>query len=932
MNNARRQNKQFRIVAMFATALVALSFALASPAFAGCTDSWTGGGGNNNWSNGANWSTGSEPGPNDSACIQSGAAVLMDVSDGIANLAVGHGNSLTLPTVPGTNNSLAIGGSSIANNGQIILPYQSSNQTGTILYITSGSNTTLSGKGSIVVSNGSAISGAGPGGTLVNQSTISGGGGILNGIVLNNTSSGVINANQSGNQFIVGRFTGAGTNTGLMEATGGGQLVIGSVDLNNVGGTIEAIGTGSSVTFAGEGAGGQTITGGTFTTSSGGMFYTLNSTTIDGTSGNTITNAGTLIIPAVGNNAGSSFQGAVNNTGSIQILANANGGVGLNIPGGQTFTLSGTGSLIMGDGTSNSYNNQNYISGSGTFANQQLIEGSGGIENLGSFNNSGTINDNVPTGTNNLQLLLGRAGASSNSGTIEATNGGGLVIGSTTINNTGGTIAASGTNSYVALVGSLGTSGLTISGGTYTTSDGGTVYGEGFTTLDGTTNPVTNAGTLIVPDVNQNTSGINAQGTLYNTGTIKLLSTGDLVFLQLTSSENLTLAGSGTLIMGDGTNNAYNNEPAIGADFGSNGVFTNQSNIEGSGQFYGAAGYVNKGLINGNVPVGTAGILLHICCEGSSGIVNQGTVAASNGAEVQFYPFTSFDNVGILIAAANSTINISNDRGPFLNLSNNTLTGGTYKVTGTLAIPGNIDTNAANITLNGPASQILNPNTNALAGFVTNAPKAGFTLSGKQSFTSAGTFTNQGSISIGRGSTFTVGSGGSYEQTGGKTTVNGKLTVSTSRERPGDSESENATGIVKIAKGSLYGNGGNVAAHVISSGTVIPAQSTTTVGVLKISGAYTQSSHGALDANIAGASAGQFNVLNVTGTATLGGTLNIGLLNNFVPAVGDSFEILTARQVNGTFATVTGTQINDSEHFTVTYNAGNVTLTVVSGP
>jgi hypothetical protein len=63
----------------------------------------------------------------------------------------------------------------------------------------------------------------------------------------------------------------------------------------------------------------------------------------------------------------------------------------------------------------------------------------------------------------------------------------------------------------------------------------------------------------------------------------------------------------------------------------------------------------------------------------------------------------------------------------------------------------------------------------------------------------------------------------------------------------------------------------------------------------------------------------------------LGGTLNIKLLNNFVPAIGDTFEILTARKVTGTFATVNGTKINDSEHFTVTYNADNVTLTVVSG-
>jgi hypothetical protein len=130
----------------------------------------------------------------------------------------------------------------------------------------------------------------------------------------------------------------------------------------------------------------------------------------------------------------------------------------------------------------------------------------------------------------------------------------------------------------------------------------------------------------------------------------------------------------------------------------------------------------------------------------------------------------------------------------------------------------------------------------------------------------------------------------------------------------------------------LFGNGGTVAAHISSSGTVIPADSITTTGKLGITGGYVQTAAGALDANLAGANSGQFNVLNVTGTATLSGTLNIGLLNNFVPVIGAEFQILTAKHVSGTFVTVNGTEINSGEHFTVTYNSDNVTLNVVSGP
>ena len=381
---------------------------------------------------------------------------------------------------------------------------------------------TLSGRGTITL-NANSFGGDSIGGSakLLNQSTIQGGGGFD--MTFNNARNGVINANESGVQLVVGRnqAQGASTNTGLMEATNGGQLAMGSLTLNNVGGTIKATGKNSYVQLAGEGQGGETFTGGTWTTANGGVIQVVDTTALlDGTNGNTITNSGTMQLVDGAGHPGGNFQGTINNTGTIQILSKG-AGVGLNIPGGQTFTLTGTGSLTMGDGTDNAYNNQNYISGA-TFVNQQLVQGTGNILNLTSFNNSGTINANVPTGSNNLQLQLGRAGASTNTGTIEATNGGGLLVGSTTINNVGGTIAATGANSYVDLVGSLGTSGLTITGGTYTTSGGGVVYAYGGRHFDGTTNAVTNSGLMLIDDIRSN---LQIQGSFNNSGTLQMTST-----------------------------------------------------------------------------------------------------------------------------------------------------------------------------------------------------------------------------------------------------------------------------------------------------------------------------------------------------------------------------------------------------------------------
>ncbi len=70
--------------------------------------------------------------------------------------------------------------------------------------------------------------------------------------------------------------------------------------------------------------------------------------------------------------------------------------------------------------------------------------------------------------------------------------------------------------------------------------------------------------------------------------------------------------------------------------------------------------------------------------------------------------------------------------------------------------------------------------------------------------------------------------------------------------------------------------------------------------------------------------------MNVTSSVSLNGTLNLSLINGFVPTVRTTFDILNASPVGGTFSTVNDTSINSSEHFTVTYNGTDVALTVVN--
>jgi hypothetical protein len=541
-----------------------------------------------------------------------------------------------------------------------------------------------------------------------------------------------------------------------------------------------------------------------------------------------------------------------------------------------TVTLTGGGTVTLSDQVRNSVfgtlvNQNNTISGSGTMGQ-------------GTLTNGGIIN---ATSANHNHLSIFYSGdLVTNTGTMEASSGGTLDL-VTNVTNTGGTIEAlpgSGTSAG----GTVTLATVTVTGGTLKTRGSGVNAGNMIST-NSTFNGIVNAGTLQVAD---NTETF-LQGNITNTGLIKLLSTSQGSNLRIIG--NVTLSGKGSL-------NMLANTFVWGAST-SNEILTNRSTIQGAGNI-------------GN---------------GFMGLVNQGTIFANQTTPLTIRTNSNaFNNKGKLSVAKGSILDITG--GPFLNFSGTTLNSGTYLVTGTLQFDNaNIVTNAANITLSGTSSQIIDQSShNALASFATNASSGGFTLSGGQSL-ATGAFSNAGGMTISKGSTFTAGGSG-YTQTGGTTTVDGTVATSgLTSFRSGDLL-QVAAGPINIQGGSVFGTG-NLSASVNSSGVITPADSAAKTGILTITGAYTQNPAGTLDINIAGTSAGtQFDQLAVTGIASLGGTLNIGLLNGFVPAVGSTFQILTASSVSGKFATVNGASISSSEHFVVKYSANNVTLHVVTGP
>jgi hypothetical protein len=127
------------------------------------------------------------------------------------------------------------------------------------------------------------------------------------------------------------------------------------------------------------------------------------------------------------------------------------------------------------------------------------------------------------------------------------------------------------------------------------------------------------------------------------------------------------------------------------------------------------------------------------------------------------------------------------------------------------------------------------------------------------------------------------------------------------------------------ATGEIRGNG-NVIGNVQNAGLVSPG---TSPGALNIDGDYTQTADGKLLIELASASS--YDQLLVTGGATLAGTLTVKLLDGFIPGLGQSFTILTADDVDGTFgAEVLPALPNPNVAFDVIYNAQSVVLTVLS--
>lgn len=116
-----------------------------------------------------------------------------------------------------------------------------------------------------------------------------------------------------------------------------------------------------------------------------------------------------------------------------------------------------------------------------------------------------------------------------------------------------------------------------------------------------------------------------------------------------------------------------------------------------------------------------------------------------------------------------------------------------------------------------------------------------------------------------------------------------------------------STSSLNVTTGTFNFTGGKLSVNSISGnltnngGTLAPGDSP---GFLSFSGNYTQSS-GALEIELGGYESGsQHDRVSISGSAILGGELQIDLLENFIPSPGSTFTVLTANNLTGQFTNV----------------------------
>ena len=585
-------------------------------------------------------------------------------------------------------------------------------------------------------------------------------------------------------------------------------------------------------------------------------------------------------------------------------------------------TITGTGNLTkIGPGTlvlsgSNAY-------GGATFVEEGILQA--GSTTALSPNSAFTVNSQLDlNGFSNTIGSLAGSGIVTNDGTEPATLAVGNNNTSTTFSGilqdgTGtlaltkigtGTLVLSGSNAYGGAT--LVEEGILQAGSTSALSPNsaftvnsqldlngfsntiGSLAGSGIVTNDGTV-----PATLAVGNNNTSTtfSGILQDGT--STLALTKIGTGTLVLSGSNAYGGATLVEEGILQAGSTSALSPNSAFTVNSQLDLNGFSNTIGSLAGSGIV------TNDGTVPATLAVGNNNTSTTF-----SGILQDGTSTLAltkiGSGILTLSGANTYTGRTTILGGAITTQNASAlGTGP-VTFGNGTA----LNVQSLLNVNGNWTVSPGSATVNGGTVQTLG-NFN-LGGGGTLIANATFNVPGTANINSSGFVVNN---------VFTVNDNVNLNGNSAAV-VNGLIAAASVNVNNSSSLVVNSPGTVaanvNVATGGLLGllgriNGnvvnagafqgtGRVSGNVINNGLISPG---TSIGILTIGGNFTQNANGTLRIEVAGRSAGQYDVLAVGGRANLGGRLQLVRLGNFQVRIGDQIAFLTAGGgVSGTFANV----------------------------
>jgi hypothetical protein len=468
-----------------------------------------------------------------------------------------------------------------------------------------------------------------------------------------------------------------------------------------------------------------------------------------------------------------------------------------------------------------------------------------------------------------------------------------------TYSQTGGTFAI--TNSRALLLSSAGAldgggvmilssidTALAAAGNVVFTNSTGTIRGTGQIGVNGL-NLLNQANGIIQADVSGQLLDLNGGGTFTNNGLMRAQGGGTLV---LDGSTGATFINNATIRSENGSDVSILNSKIVGGTLdntGSSGTLT----LNG-GTLRDVTIAAGSTVTTGATRIGTIENML----------INHGTLAPASLQHIAVASNTILSGGGVIaLAAANSDIYATGGNLTLTN-SDNILRG-----TGQIGVNGLNLLNQANGIIQADVSgQPLDLNG---GGTFTNNGLMRAQNGGTLSFSGSGTFTNNGgTLQALEGTTISGVGGLTFVQTSGTIDLAGG--------------NMNFPSGVDLNGGQLIGNGTFTGPIRNNGGIVGPGHSP---GKITVNGDYTQGANGTLNIEIGGAAAGTgYDQLQVSGTAALGGTLNLSLINGFRPAVGDVFPFILPGSFTGAFSTINTTGFTGQ----VNYSASAITITILT--